>query len=85
MKNNESKDVIEGTTCFKILSETNTNCHRKKCNSWIENEKSHNCVNILAKNGPYTLQEIGDFYGLTRMRICQIEKDIFEKIKQSCS
>lgn len=85
MKNNENKEVIEGTTCFKVLSENNTICQRKKCHSWINNEKGHNCINILAKNGPYTLQEIGDFYGLTRMRICQIEKDIFEKIKQSCS
>ena len=30
-----------------------------------------------------TLQEIGDVLGLTRMRICQIEKAILEKIRKS--
>jgi len=30
-----------------------------------------------------TLQEIGDVLGLTRMRICQIEKSILEKIRKS--
>jgi DNA-directed RNA polymerase sigma subunit (sigma70/sigma32) len=27
-----------------------------------------------------TLQEIGTIYGLTRMRICQIEKSVYEKL-----
>lgn len=85
MKNNNANELMSNTTCFKILSENKTSCQRKRCENWIDNEKGHNCVNILAKNGPYTLQEIGDFYGLTRMRICQIEKEIYEKIKSSCS
>lgn len=81
---NTNDDVIKNTTCFKILEENNVICHRKKCDFWIENEKGHNCINILAKDGPFTLQEIGNLYGLTRMRICQIEKDIYEKIRSSC-
>ena len=36
---------------------------------------------IAAQNGAHTLQDIGQIYGLTRMRICQIEKSIFEKIR----
>ena len=38
-------------------------------------------VIIAAAEGPHTLQKIGQIYGLTRMRICQIEKSIFEKIR----
>jgi len=30
-----------------------------------------------------SLQEIGDVLGLTRMRICQLEKVILEKIKNT--
>ena len=30
-----------------------------------------------------SLQEIGDELGLTRMRICQIEKQILEKLRKS--
>jgi len=37
---------------------------------------------IAAQEGPHTLQKIGQIYGLTRMRICQIEKSIFEKIRK---
>jgi hypothetical protein len=84
MKNENTNPVVKKTSCFKVLNDHKVDCQRKKCDYWIDNEKSHNCVNILAKNGPYTLQEIGNFYGLTRMRICQIEKDIYEKIKSSC-
>ena len=80
IKNNS--DVVEGVTCFSVLSKYGVDCHREQCPHWIQHRDGHNCVMIAAENGPHTLQEIGKIYGLTRMRICQIEKDIFNKIKK---
>jgi DNA-directed RNA polymerase sigma subunit (sigma70/sigma32) len=42
-----------------------------------------NCSIIAAENGKMTLREIGEILGLTRMRICQIEKRALLKIKDS--
>ena len=87
MKNDKehvvADNVVEGTTCFSVLSKQGVDCQRKKCPHWISNPAGHNCVMISANNGPHTLQEIGKIYGLTRMRICQIEKGIYEKIRKS--
>ncbi len=44
-------------------------------------DESH--TNIKKSQRDSSLQEIGDALGLTRMRICQIEKKILEKIKDS--
>lgn len=74
--------VVDGTTCFAVHAERGVDCQRKRCKQWINNRDNHNCVIIAANDGPHTLQKIGQIYGLTRMRICQIEKAIFEKIRQ---
>ena len=80
----ETKEhVVEGTTCFAVHKKFGVNCERKRCQHWISHQKGHNCVLITAGEGPHTLQEIGEIYDLSRMRICQIEKTIFEKIRKS--
>jgi DNA-directed RNA polymerase sigma subunit (sigma70/sigma32) len=56
---------------------------RKTCRHWLE-RAPNSCVIVAAQEGERTLHEIGELFGLTRMRICQIEKDIFERIRQSC-
>ena len=90
MKNNKVEleqnkpKISQGITCFSVLAEHNTNCERTKCPQWISYPEGNNCVMITAGKGTHTLQEIGKIYGLTRMRICQIEKNIYEKIKKSC-
>jgi hypothetical protein len=81
---NKSDEVLKGTTCFKVLKENGTNCQRKSCHNWIPFESGNNCVMIASSDGTYTLQEIGKIYGLTRMRICQIEKEVLERAKALC-
>ena len=67
--------------CFELHSTCNKECDKKECRMWIENKNSLNCTILAAKNGPMTLQEIGDVFGVTRMRICQLEKRILKKIE----
>jgi hypothetical protein len=80
----QKNDAVKDTTCFSVLAKHEVDCQRKSCPNWISHPGGHNCVMIAAGNGPHTLQEIGKIYGLTRMRICQIEKGIYEKIRNSC-
>ena len=70
-------------TCFDAHSEKNMSCRKKECKNWINCKKDLNCVLISTKDGPKTLQEIGEVFDLTRMRICQIEKSILGKLKSS--
>ena len=81
----EGKDnkVVDCITCFSAQSKYGVDCQRKDCQNWISHSENHNCVILAAKEGPHTLQKIGKIYGLTRMRICQIEKTIFEKIRKN--
>jgi len=45
-----------------------------------------NCAIIaVGDNEMRTLQEIGDIFGVTRMRICQIEKTILRKMRDGIS
>lgn len=75
-------DVISDKACFSLHEKHGVDCQRKSCSNWIDYSEGKNCVVIASKAGPKTLQEIGKIYGLTRMRICQIEKNIYEKVKR---
>ena len=79
IKEQNSKNV----TCFSLHEKHKVACERKTCDNWINLKDDKNCVILAAKAGPKTLQEIGQIYDLTRMRICQIEKNIYEKIKNT--
>ena len=73
---------IETSTCYEQVEKHGVPCQRKSCKNWIDFNRGSNCVKVSAKEGPLTLNEIGKIYGLTRMRICQIEKGIYQKIRK---
>lgn len=66
--------------CFQMHENKKIACQNKACRQWIKCSESQNCTIIASKKGPMSLQEIGDIMGVTRMRICQMEKRIVQKI-----
>lgn len=70
-------------TCFNAHSDLGVNCKKTNCKHWISSSKFNNCTIIAAKEGPMTLQEIGEIFDVTRMRICQIEKSVMQKMSTS--
>jgi len=78
----EKKRPIKRTTCFHEHDKLNVTCEKSSCKYWVDSKDDAclNCVLISASRGKKTLQEIGDIFGITRMRICQIEKTILKKL-----
>jgi len=75
--------IVKNTSCFSEHKDRNLECKKENCRFWISCKEHLNCSVIGAKKGPLTLQEIGDIFSVTRMRICQIEKTILNKIQDS--
>ena len=69
------------TACFDIHKKLKLKCRNTDCRQWMKCDEKFNCSLIAAEDGPMTLQAIGNLHGLTRMRICQIEKSAIKKIK----
>ncbi len=68
-------------TCFERNKRTRSQCSRRDCRHWISHPGGQNCTLIAASFGPMTLQQIGEIIGVTRMRVCQLEKKILDEIK----
>ena len=67
--------AIKGETCFGTYRKFGVTCNAESCRYHQEMGGSHqNCVINASSSGPFTLQEVGDIFKVTRMRICQIEK-----------
>ena len=66
--------------CFQLHDKEQVCCNNTACRMWINCKENQNCTLIASKKGPMSLQEIGDILGVTRMRICQIEKKVIEKL-----
>jgi DNA-directed RNA polymerase sigma subunit (sigma70/sigma32) len=84
METKKNLNVLQNETCFSVHQKHEVACQRQNCNNWFPNISCQNCSIIGAQNSPWTLQDVGAAYGLTRMRICQIEKKIIFKIKEKC-
>lgn len=68
--------------CFNYHNKNKSTCERKMCRYWIQNKnKSNCCINLLQKEKTLTLEEVGEIFSVTRMRICQIEKQAIKKIR----
>jgi DNA-directed RNA polymerase sigma subunit (sigma70/sigma32) len=77
--------ILKDTTCFNEHKKTNKQCEKTTCRYWLNCSEYNNCVIVASESGPKTLQEIGNLSGLTRMRICQIEKSALKKVKETLS
>jgi DNA-directed RNA polymerase sigma subunit (sigma70/sigma32) len=72
--------------CYEYYANSsNKICNKDKCRYWLTSKEGKNCVLVCAKKGPSTLQDIGEIFNITRMRVCQLEKTIIEKIKKRAS
>jgi hypothetical protein len=78
--------------CFQYNNQNNKNCSKNNCRYWIDDSKNNNCCLIASSNDgvnsqmeKFTLQDIGDIFKVTRMRICQIEKIAIKKLKDKFS
>ena len=80
MKKKEDGIAVLGTTCFNEHEKHGVSCKKKECRYWQKMDDCQNCTIISSNKGPKTLQEIGDIFGVTRMRICQLEKIILKKL-----
>lgn len=66
--------------CYERNSTAGTPCARRDCRYWISHAGAVNCTLVAASDGPMTLQQIGEIIGVTRMRVCQLEKKILTDI-----
>ena len=80
--NDNDDTIILGTTCFNEHKNRGIPCNKSTCRYWIDNRVSQNCTIIAANDHDHTLQDIGEIFGITRMRVCQIEKNIMGKLQK---
>ena len=69
--------------CVLKIKSDKAPCDQEGCRHFLNCKDDLNCAIVAAEQGPKTLQEIGDYYGISRMRICQIEKALLKKLKGS--
>ena len=84
----KKKVNLKDMTCFDAHKKKNKSCLNKNCRYWhdLSNTSHSNCIlNVVNEKESYTLQEVGDLFNITRMRVCQIEKSILEKLRKNLS
>lgn len=67
--------------CYDYHKQTKKECEKVNCRYWISCKESQMCCLNLCKTQPaFTLEDVGKIFGVTRMRICQIEKAALSKL-----
>jgi len=81
IKSKRIEDFV-GKECWEACKDNDLTCTKRSCRYWIKGQKQfNNCSLLAADKGPFTLQKVGDILGLTRMRVCQLEKRAIAKIE----
>ena len=68
--------------CYKFQEQNCSGCNVEACRYWVNDKESGNCIIVATKRKEWTLQDIGNLFSVTRMRICQIEKSVLRKLKK---
>jgi len=72
--------------CYEYNKKHEKACEVKNCRYWVNcYNKTNCCLNIAEEDeeiSKLTLQDIGEMFNVTRMRICQIEKTAIKKLKE---
>ena len=77
------KEDLKNLSCFAVHSRLDKKCKKNECRYWHELPESNNCIICKSNGVSHTLQEIGDVFDITRMRVCQIEKNTINKFKKN--
>jgi len=69
--------------CATDSLENDSICNKEDCRLWIEHNEDLNCTLIsVKKNGRLGLKEVGERLGISYVRVSQIEKEAFKKLKK---
>ena len=82
MINKNTENDERDSKCYIDVACSQQACPVESCRHYLNSDHDLNCAIIAAQSGPKTLQEIGDYYGISRMRVCQIEKSILKKLRK---
>jgi len=67
--------------CFEYHETNDIKCEKTNCRYWIDCKDSQMCcLNLCKKKLNLTLEDVGNLFGVTRMRICQIKKAAIKKL-----
>ena len=69
--------------CAKEAIETDCICDKQHCRLWLNYKKDLNCTAVsIKKHGRLGLKEVGERRGISYVRVSQIEKEAFNKLKK---
>ena len=69
--------------CATDTLESESICNKSDCRLWIKYGEDLNCTLIsVKKHGRLGLKEVGERLGISYVRVSQIEKEAFKKLKK---